>query len=376
MTLPSHFDPIQRYNPVIVNSAIVLIQLTGLVLKSIDYITVSWLTLFLTSGLSVLMMWFLTQLFYQGRTAWPKWDQQFSHLPSIAISSQIIMWFHLAPSLINAIALLWFLARVAVNGRLSIAWTCVYSTLLMLDYALNVQDTWASHPSTYLADISFMVVFVSLNLYLGVFSQLEAKRDALNLTNQAKLLENQRLMAMTNAELERLSFQDPLTELYNRRGFEKYSYPRPLDLAILMIDIDDFKLYNDFFGHPAGDQCIYTVAQILKRFDTPNALIARYGGEEFIMALRGYNEAQSLEIAERIRTVIQQAAISHPCARAAQVVTVSIGIACSHQASESLTPVIKRSDMALYAAKQAGRNCTRLFQAGITETYVAPAPVN
>lgn len=362
MTSSAYFDPVQRYNPVMVNILLCLAYFIGIILKLGGVTKISWATMGFCILSSIFLMWPLTWLFKQGRDYWPRWDKQFAHIPASVIGSQVLLFWWVTPEVSEAVALVWFAVHSVVTGRLSVVAIFVYSSILMMGYYNAVQPQWAVSHTHQMADLTFMVAFIVLNLYLGVFSKLEAKRDAINIANQNRLLESQAVLAKTNAELERLSNHDPLTELYNRRGFNKYTHPRSMNMGILMIDIDDFKLYNDFFGHPQGDKCIQMVAKVLRECTDDNAILARHGGEEFVIALMHASSAYSMQIAEKIRHAVEARAMPHPAARAASVVTVSVGVAHSSLSTESIDMILKLADIALYEAKQGGRNQCRLFK--------------
>jgi diguanylate cyclase (GGDEF)-like protein len=164
-------------------------------------------------------------------------------------------------------------------------------------------------------------------------------------------------------ELERLTKIDSLTGLYNRRYFDEYlhqEWRRALrertPLSIMMIDIDHFKYFNDHYGHLIGDDCLKTIAHtLLKSAQRSTDIVARYGGEEFIMILP--NTAEPLPIAEKCRATVEQLAIAHRHSPPPQIVTISIGV-CSMVPRSDMDPteLIHKADMALYKAKQLGRN--------------------
>ena len=184
----------------------------------------------------------------------------------------------------------------------------------------------------------------------------ERKRIEEQLERTKLALEN------ANTELEKLSNTDELTSIGNRRYFEKTfkkecfrSRRNNSSLSVLLIDIDDFKNYNDFFGHLAGDDCLKIVAkQIASLARRAPDLTARWGGEEFIVLLPETNLSEALIVAENIRTSVQELALPHPRSRAANVVTLSVGVAS--WGYEEPQELISRADKALYAAKNNGRN--------------------
>jgi diguanylate cyclase (GGDEF)-like protein len=166
-----------------------------------------------------------------------------------------------------------------------------------------------------------------------------------------------------NEELERLSVSDALTGLYNRRYLTQRlseelvrAYRHDASFTVLIADVDEFKKYNDTFGHPAGDEVLKKVANILLSSTRSMDCAARYGGEEFAVLLTGTSADVAAEVAERIRAGV--ASQEFPGRR----ITLSIGIAEFPNHGQTADEVISSADEALYAAKRAGRN--RVVRAG------------
>ena len=161
---------------------------------------------------------------------------------------------------------------------------------------------------------------------------------------------------------------DPLTGIGNRRAFEESTQrfwkkaPGDTTVSIILIDIDNFKLFNDRQGHSAGDVCLKTIATRIAeqvRVTDPSIdgyLAARFGGEEFIVFLPCADVRASRQIAESIRLAVCDAQIPHPVNTACPLVSVSLGVATSQLNDCSVADLINRADMALYAAKRNGRN--------------------
>lgn len=162
------------------------------------------------------------------------------------------------------------------------------------------------------------------------------------------------------------AFKDSLTGLYNRRAFDERlltewkrcrRYQR--SLAILMLDVDYFKAYNDTLGHGVGDDCLRSVGRSLaKHLPRATDFAARYGGEEFVVVIPESIESEVKVIAERLRAEIEALAIPHPASGVSDVVTVSVGYALTVvDGSSSVTDLQRSADGFLYDAKGAGRNC-------------------
>lgn len=166
--------------------------------------------------------------------------------------------------------------------------------------------------------------------------------------------------------LESLSLLDALTGIPNRRRFDealaselKRALRDGTPLSLLMIDIDHFKQYNDYYGHGAGDGCLQRVAAELSQgVVRPSDLVARYGGEEFVVILPETDQASALQIAERLRQRIEKLGLTHACSAAEPVVTISVGVATQASIPENFLPQMlsDAADKALYMAKEGGRN--------------------
>ncbi|MBW4545139.1 MAG: diguanylate cyclase [Symplocastrum torsivum CPER-KK1] len=169
-----------------------------------------------------------------------------------------------------------------------------------------------------------------------------------------------------NHELQRLASVDGLTQVANRRRFDEYlkaewhekaQLQKPLSL--ILCDLDYFKVYNDTYGHLAGDFCLQQVARTLRQaLKRPADLVARYGGEEFTVILPNMDTKDALLVAEAIRANVRRLAISHAKSPVSQYVTLSLGVASIVPSLEE-TPaqLIVAADKALYQAKAEGRDC-------------------
>lgn len=177
---------------------------------------------------------------------------------------------------------------------------------------------------------------------------------------------SRRLME-ANEQLRALSDRDDLTGLPNRRYLERVfddafraSVRDGHDLAVIMIDVDHFKVFNDTHGHVAGDRTLTSVARTLEQtIAGPGQMIARYGGEEFIAIVEGSDEKTVLSLADRARQAVEDRPVSTRSRKRA-IVTVSMGVSLRRQVDLSPTAMIERADAALYEAKRAGRNLVRL----------------
>ena len=180
----------------------------------------------------------------------------------------------------------------------------------------------------------------------------------------AKLAAREEELQIANQHLEELASLDGLSGLANRRGFDREierawqaASERSEPIALMMVDIDHFKMFNDRYGHVAGDTCLRAVGETLSLVSLEEAvLVARYGGEEFALLLPGLTIERARVLAEEARRTVEDLLINHsesPCG----YVTVSIGVESmvpeSYQTSADL---VEAADRALYDAKRRGRN--------------------
>lgn len=166
--------------------------------------------------------------------------------------------------------------------------------------------------------------------------------------------------------LERLVSIDGLTEIHNRRYFEnmyekewRRAERANLPLSVCFVDIDYFKQYNDTYGHGAGDQCLYKVAQsINNHIRREGDFVARYGGEEFVCVWIGADAEAAMKLAQNLRYGIASLYVPHQTSQCAPHVTVSLGVASAMPSRTNATPatLLKQADDYLYQAKANGRN--------------------
>jgi diguanylate cyclase (GGDEF)-like protein len=165
------------------------------------------------------------------------------------------------------------------------------------------------------------------------------------------------------AALDEIAHSDPLTRIANRRQFDdrlsKLIALAPLSNippTVILIDVDFFKKYNDYYGHLKGDECLIGITQALTRaVRNAGDLVARYGGEEFVVVLSDVTLPLAQDIAGRIKNEINTLAIPHGASDVASHVTISQGIA-QWRPGETAEQLLSRADGALYRAKELGRN--------------------
>lgn len=200
---------------------------------------------------------------------------------------------------------------------------------------------------------------------------------ALEHANRTAFLERQLLGEMAAL--------DGLTRLLNRQTFEsrvsdvwREATARHLPISVLMIDVDDFKRYNDHYGHLAGDECLQRIAQAFCSgvAGNPADLLARYGGEELIAVLINRTAAEAEAAAQRIVADVAALAIPHAGSSTGGAVSISVGVATHHPAAAASYQVVARTaDNALYAAKHQGRNRCVCVKMHVPSTAPSPSVV-
>ena len=191
------------------------------------------------------------------------------------------------------------------------------------------------------------------HIFTSVISDITEQRSMMN------------ALQVKNDELEYLSSHDQLTGISNRRSIDEYmhrewdrAHRQKSNVSVLMLDVDNFKTYNDNYGHQAGDLCLKRIAEIMKEnLHRPADYLGRYGGEEFIVILPETDIEGGLLVAENLRDAVESLKIPHEKSNYGSV-TISIGIASTvPKKVNNFEKIISCADKALYEAKSLGRNC-------------------
>ncbi|RKP48075.1 diguanylate cyclase [Cohnella endophytica] len=222
--------------------------------------------------------------------------------------------------------------------------------------------------------LSKVKVFLELHLKRKELEAIKAKLDEEIEQRKAKeieLLESNEKLEQFVVRLQQASDTDGLTLVANRRCFDRtldkefellkrrhFDSSNGLPLSLILLDVDQFKKYNDNYGHMEGDHCLREVAKALSRaVNRPSDLVARYGGEEFVALLPDTALSDAVHIAERMRQEVETLRLPHAFSDASPFVTVSLGVsAIVPQEGANTRSLIERADQAMYQAKMAGRN--------------------
>ena len=260
--------------------------------------------------------------------------------------------------------------RVMVSGLYLglLCWYCAFTLLRGLDGG-NRSVMWASAGG--------FIVIGCVTFFRGVYllalpaaassEQLVEKIAAISVlaTAVAQVMVAFGLIMLVlrrySDKLSRLTMVDGLTGALNRVGMERMgervlmrARQSQRSVSVVMVDADYFKAINDTYGHPVGDEVLRHLANILAAQVRPGDLVIRYGGEEFVLILDGSSQEDARQVAERLRQVIEE---SHVAAGGADIrYRVSIGLSCSDKAGHALDELVSKADVALYRAKQEGRN--------------------
>jgi len=225
---------------------------------------------------------------------------------------------------------------------------------------------------TFLATYGFFLYILvqSINLsrnYARKFQESElltSELRELNLSLDEKIQARTEQLEAMNEKLHELTILDGLTGLYNRRFFDEKmtemadeSERTNESLTLLLIDLDEFKKYNDTYGHVLGDNLIKLTASLFREVVDKRGYVARYGGEEFAVILPNCTQEQGLAIAEKLRLAMEEAKYEHLANPPSKIVTISIGgTSSSHHTHKKTVDWLKLADRGLYESKEKGKN--------------------
>lgn len=214
----------------------------------------------------------------------------------------------------------------------------------------------------------------------GCFTAGDLRLAQLFLTQASLVIERSAILER-NDRLVQLSLTDPLTGVYNRRFLEtrfeeerSRSQRQDCPFTMIMADLDHFKMYNDLCGHLAGDRALCAAAAAMRRAARDMDVLVRYGGEEFCLLLPATGKAEAFTLAERLRQAIEEESFPGEEALPGGQMSISLGVATYPEDGHTLQELLAAADLALYRAKEQGRNRTVVHQPGAF-TFQQPAAV-
>ncbi|GAP20264.1 GGDEF domain-containing protein [Leptolinea tardivitalis] len=244
--------------------------------------------------------------------------------------------------------------------RCQFTYAVASSLALFISYTFFYPSLEAMPPEIRMVDTTMLFSCIVLTLYTNYTLEYEQRMSYLfslreRIRQEAVLAQNRRLTRMVST--------DPLTRLANRREVDDFidrlaEEPHPSQLSAIVLDIDHFKKYNDFYGHLAGDECLRHVAHEMRRVvQRKGDLIGRIGGEEFVALLPDADLSAGMEIAEKIRSSIYSKQIPHAGSENDTCVTISAGVSSGIVSGKTdIHTLMEEADAALYRAKAGGRN--------------------
>ncbi|MCS7181671.1 MAG: diguanylate cyclase [Thermoanaerobaculum sp.] len=353
-----------------------------------------WLVL---SGFALVFLW----------PDWPRWDAQ-AHYVFVALAIVFGNTFTRAflnlasatPRLARLLQLVSYGAILTLVGvafhrfsliQIPLALLALITCTLYL--AVGATRWWQKSPEAPYFLAATGLVAVGTLVYIATFLQLlpetPVTRHAAQLGSAAEMVllafalgHKIRHLRFEKAEAEARSLTDPLTGLANRRALDQLldqewrrAYRQKSSLALIVVDVDFFKAYNDARGHQEGDQLLKLLAEELNKVcRRPGDVASRYGGEEFVLVLPGVNLHQARDMAEKLRSAVEACCWPHPASPVSPYVTVSCGVAVGKPVEGvPVTSLFAEADEALYRAKQNGRNQVHLRSASGQWTGIRPA---
>ncbi len=292
-----------------------------------------------------------------------RWDPHFVYVPLLASIPLLALYMRAVPESRWVLVHGW-IAAISVTAGFAALWPLLGLTALYLATYL-----WVAHlsPGFYLRQELVMVFAVAVASLMCAIASERFRRQRQEARRLARALEE------ANRRLADLALRDPLTGVYNRGYLEEFlahEFARAQrtgsPLVVAMLDLDDFKLYNDTQGHLAGDELLRKVAEVLRGCVRQSDVVARYGGEEFTVVLVGTHPEDAARVLERARSAVASLPVPGTQVLPRGRVTVSVGAACFPQDGLSARELLGRADDALYRAKTRGKN--RVEFAGVPQT--------
>lgn len=283
-------------------------------------------------------------------------DPHYVFTPMLGTILLLGLFMYLAPDLRVLLLLGWFVALLFLAGLAGFVEVVVVSLQMAAVFVVVTELLRRQgHPMNLGFDAAVAGMMLVLSIFAGVvFERLRRDRN--------EAIELRRKLAA-------LALTDALTELPNRRHFEQRL---AVELArvdrygghctIAMLDVDGFKAYNDALGHPAGDDALRQLAELMQEALRRHDLVARYGGEEFAAIMLAASPEQAFQAVDRLRQAVEEHDFADGAADDVPAITISGGLATYPDDADTMETLLRQADKALYAAKRAGKN--RVMRAG------------
>lgn len=297
------------------------------------------------------LLWLLPHRGWEARLTW---DPHYLYLPMVAAAFLLNLYGYIVPSARYLLLMAWFVALLFMAGLVGHSAVVVLSGIMAILY-LGVGALLVERGV--LVSLAFEAIVVGVFFAICVYAGLVFNR----------LRRQRREMLALRRELAELALRDPLTGLPNRRFFEDQlreelarvaRYGGPCSVA--MVDVDNFKEYNDALGHVAGDRVLRELARLLAENTRETDVAARFGGEEFALILVQTPIEKAWDVVERLRRNVERHAFPNEDVLPGGRLTISAGVATASEKAVPPEELVEKADEALYAAKSAGRNRVHL----------------
>lgn len=340
----------KEFGVLLATSGLLLVSLMALLLRGVGLTEFDlhhwWLSLLMTSVVQA-ALWLVP---HRGWDARLRWDPHFIYVPMAAAALQLNVYVLVVPQARHLLLLIWFVASLFMAGLAGFREMVLLSAVMTAGYLAVLNGLIAAgEPMSLGFEHTFTLAFFVSSVYAAVvFERLHRDR------HETKILRRR---------LAEMAHTDPLTGLANRRQFEanldsalaavaRYGGP----CSVALIDVDDFKQYNDAHGHLAGDALLKTLAEVMRGQVRGSDLLARYGGEEFGLIMPGTGRAEAQLTAERLRTRVDAYVFSEATSQPGGRLTISAGVSAAPHDGMDAHTLLRRADEALYTAKRTGKN--------------------
>lgn len=303
------------------------------------------------TGVTLAIQAILWYILHRGWDRVLTWDPHYIFVPMLAAAGLFGLYIHIAPEARFFLLMAWFVALLFTAGYLGRWEVTGLGALMSATYFVEVLHLVRVHGAELSLPFEGLraAVFLGFNTFAGmVFGRIREQRLQMRELRQ---------------ELGRQAVTDPLTDLPNRRYFEDFLRAELARrrryggaCAVAIIDVDDFKNYNDTLGHMAGDRVLRTLADVFRDHLRVSDVVARYGGEEFGLIMVNTDRREAIQAAERLRARVQHHRFEGESVQPREEITVSVGVSCCPQDGDSYVQLVEKADEALYVAKRRGKN--------------------